>query len=373
MKMTSTLLAVAWLLMAGTATAQELSELACDDFKPSPAAIERFPDLVGACEAIVEREGELYARFTAKIRRATNRSVTLHLPATDHTFRVTPDASARVLLGGRKTRVRDLQRGQEIHIYLATSEFGKPDIEEVVLLSDTHFLIAVATESVPVLPSTASPLPLLGLAGLSLLGFACLLRLYRVRRAGPLAGLVLLVLLVDGGIPEAAAETQVAVKPARMTTSLVRTAAIVEAVDRETRSLKLIDATGRRFSTTVGDEVTNFDQIDPRDRIVMEYLDSLAVMVVPAGSPELGQGMAVEVAGEGQKPALSTAATVMVKARVVELNLSERRATLQYEDGSVDTISVADDVPLELVEVGDEVRFRMTRAIAVSVREIGDM
>jgi hypothetical protein len=59
----------------------------------------------------------------------------------------------------------------------------------------------------------------------------------------------------------------------------------------------------------------------------------------------------------------------MVSATVESLNLSDRIATLRYEDGRAKTIKVADDIPLDLVNVGDEVRFRITKAIAISVRE----
>jgi hypothetical protein len=366
---------IAALLLAHVPTSftQQVSELACEDFKPSPAAMERFPDLLGACEAIVERNGELYGKFTAIVRRASFSSATLYLPATDHTFKVSPESSTRVLIGNEKVRVRDLQRGQEIHIYLAASEFGKPDIEEVVLLSDQNILVATATEPAPMLPKTASLLPTVGLAGLLLLAVAFVLRRQRLQQAGSsLMGLAMLSACLLGGAPYADAEPGVVVKPGRVVSSVIRTAVIVEAVDRENRQLKLMDATGRRFSTAVGDDVPNFDQIQPRDRIVIEYLDSVAIVVTPHGAPEAGQGMAVEVAAEGEKPAIGTVETFMIKAEVLKLNLTQRQATLRYEDGTIDTISVASDVPLELVEVGDEVRFRVTRAMALSVRKVGD-
>ena len=72
------------------------TELECSDFKPTAEALERFPDLIGACEAVVERDGELFGQFKAVVRRVTTRSVSLYLPATDHTFRVTPQSDARV-------------------------------------------------------------------------------------------------------------------------------------------------------------------------------------------------------------------------------------------------------------------------------------
>ena len=70
-----------------------MSALTCDDFRPTPEALERYPNLVGACEAIVERDGELYGLFRVVVRRVRGNNVTLHLPATGKTFTVSPDAS----------------------------------------------------------------------------------------------------------------------------------------------------------------------------------------------------------------------------------------------------------------------------------------
>lgn len=156
----------------------EPSALTCADFKPTPEAIERFPDLQGACEAVVERNGELYAKIVAVVRRASNRSVTLYLPATDHTFTIQPQSGARVLLGGDSARPGDLIRGQEIRIYLATSEFAKPDIEQVALVTEEAMLIVQPVVATTALPTTASLLPALGLSG----AFALLLGL-TARRA----------------------------------------------------------------------------------------------------------------------------------------------------------------------------------------------
>lgn len=130
------------------------SALTCDDFVPTEAALDRFPDLIGACEAVVERDGELYGQFRAVVRRASFSSVTLYLPATDHTFQVKPGGDARVLLGGVKVRTRDLQRGQEIRIYLSTAAFSTPNVEEVSLLTESDLIISHKVEPVAALPTT---------------------------------------------------------------------------------------------------------------------------------------------------------------------------------------------------------------------------
>ncbi len=59
----------------------------------------------------------------------------------------------------------------------------------------------------------------------------------------------------------------------------------------------------------------------------------------------------------------------MVKATIDSLNMTDRIATLKLEDDGSRTIKVAEDVPLELVSVGDEVRLRITQAVAISVRK----
>ncbi len=156
MKTKKLLLILATLFASATASSQEMTELSCRDFRPTPEAIERFPNLAGACEGIVDRDGELYGKFTATVRRVRGNNVTLHLPATDKTFSVRADPSQRVLMGDRKVRPRDLARGDEIHIYLAVTAFSKPDIEDIVLITQADVLVSVEVEQVAALPATAS-------------------------------------------------------------------------------------------------------------------------------------------------------------------------------------------------------------------------
>ena len=360
------LLTIATMLIGTTAAAQEMTALGCNDFRRTNEAIERFPNLVGACEGIVERDGELFGMFRAVVRRTAGSTVTLRLPATGKIFSVKTDPSHRVLVDGRRTSVRNLKRGNEITIYLAVNEFAKPDIQEVAFVTEENILIEFEIEEVAALPTTASLWPTMAMAGLFLLGAGYLLR--RRRRCAELSCLMFLSVALMAAAPIADAQTKTVQKPGRVTTSIVRSTGIVEAVDKETRELKLIDASGKRFTVVADVYVANFDQIEPRDRIVVEYLESIAIVVVPAGTPAMGDAIVVEVAPLGDKPGIKGVETFMISATVESLNLSDRIATLRYEDGSTKTIKVADDVPLDLVEVGDEVRFRITEAVAVSVR-----
>ena len=120
-------------------------------------AKERFADLVGTCEGIYEINGAEYARAQAVVRQVRGNRVRLYMPATDHTFEVTADASGRVWIGQRKVRPRDLSRGDEIGIYLAIAAFTEERVTEVALVTeDDHSedVVTVEVEEVAALPTT---------------------------------------------------------------------------------------------------------------------------------------------------------------------------------------------------------------------------
>ena len=296
--------------LSANASGQEMTQLSCKDFIPTQEARERFPDLAGACEGVVERDGELYGLFRAEVRRVRGNNVTLHLPATDHTFTVRPDPATWVMAGDKKVRPRDLMPTQQIRIYLSASEFSKPDVQEIAFVTESDFLVDVPIDDV----------------------------------------------------------SSVSI-PGRVITSTARREAIVESVNKETREIKVVDANGKIHSFVAGDMVANFDQIEPRDRIVTEYLESVAVFVAPAGTPAMGDMGLVEVAPLGEKPGMAMADTYMVAAKIDAIDTDTRVVTLRGEDGFQTALRVANDVNLAEVKVGDEVRMRVTEAVAIKVVE----
>jgi Cu/Ag efflux protein CusF len=301
---------VAAAVLSANASGQEMTQLSCKDFVPTQEARERFPDLAGACEGVVERDGELYGLFRAEVRRVRGNNITLHLPATDHTFTVRPDPATRVKFGNKNVRPRDLLRGQEIRIYLSASQFSKPDVDEIAFVTESDVVLDVPIDDV---------------SSVSL--------------------------------------------PGRVITSTERQEAIVESVNKETREIRVVDSNGKMHTFVAGNMVANFDQIEPRDRIVTEYLESVAVFVAPAGTPALGDMGLVEVAPLGEKPGVAVADTFMVAATIDAIDTDARTVTLRGEDGFQTVFRVADDVNLGDFTVGDEVRMRVTQAVAISVVE----
>lgn len=310
MKVPVSIAILAATFLSANASGQEMTQLSCKDFIPTEEARERFPDLAGACEGVVERDGELYGLFRAEVRRVRGSNITLHLPATDHTFTVRPDPAMWVMAGDKKVRPRELMPTQDIRVYLSASEFSKPDVEEIAFITESDFLVDVPVDEV----------------------------------------------------------SSVSI-PGRVITSTARREAIVESVNKETREIRVLDADGKMHTFVAGDMVANFDQIEPRDRIVTEYLESVAVFVAPAGTPALGDTGLVEVARPGEKPGVAIADTFMVAAEIDSIDSDTRVVTLRGEDGFQTALKVADDVDLANFKVGDEVRMRVTEAVAISVVE----
>jgi len=187
MKLTKTLVAVC-ALSAATAFAvdPQRSETTCDQladkYEATAEAKARFADLAGTCEGVYEINGALYVRSEAVIRSKHGGKVRLYMPATDHTFEVTPDQSGRVWVGSRKMRVRDLDRGDTIGIYLSVDKFATERIDEVAFAvpdESSVEILPLPTEEVEALPTTASQLPLLALLSALMLAAGLFMRSLR--------------------------------------------------------------------------------------------------------------------------------------------------------------------------------------------------
>ena len=165
-----------------------------------------------------------------------------------------------------------------------------------------------------------------------------------------------------------AADAATVSKPARVISSTIKAQAIVESVDAKTREIKLLGADNHRFTIVADASVRNFDQIHPRDRVNVEYLQSVAIDVFPAGTPAPPAALASDdVAPKGDKPAIGGVGVAQIEATVTALDRDARRATLLFPDGSSTEVKVREDAPLDLVNVGDLVRMTVTKAVALNV------
>jgi len=141
-------------------------EITCEEigekYAVTAAAKERFADLAGTCEGIYDINGKEDARAAAVVRQVRGGKVRLYLPATDHTFEVVADDSGRVWIGDRKVSARDLQRGDEIGIYLSIDKFMEEKVTHITMATadsdsgevETVEVETVEIEEVEALPTT---------------------------------------------------------------------------------------------------------------------------------------------------------------------------------------------------------------------------
>lgn len=162
MKLIKTLVVVcAFSAVSAYAVDPVRSETTCaqlsEKYEMTAEAKERFADLVGSCEGVYEINGRMFVRSQAVIRQIRGNRVRLYLPATDHTFEVTAQSDGRVWVGGRKVRVRDMNRGDEIGIYVSVDKFAEEKVDEIAFATEdesTEEIVTVEIEEVVALPTT---------------------------------------------------------------------------------------------------------------------------------------------------------------------------------------------------------------------------
>jgi len=173
MKRIKTVMLAAGLLAGASAQAEEAAmtcEQLQEDYLITGAAeqLTDSPDLFGACEEVVMRDGAPFIKVRAVVRRAGRDTVRLYVPATDRTVEITPDQDLRVLIDGRKVRPSRLDRGQEIRIYLSVAEFtrARPEpVQQVAMVTEAEEIREVQATPVAALPTTASLWPTLAAFG----------------------------------------------------------------------------------------------------------------------------------------------------------------------------------------------------------------
>ena len=144
--------------------------------------------------------------------------------------------------------------------------------------------------------------------------------------------------------------------------------ATVTGVDKTSRKVTLRGSDGRKRTIKAGPDVVNFDQIKVGDEVLAEVTEELVVYLNERGAPVSEQAeMAMILAPKGAKPGAVLAESTRVTARVESVDPAKHTATLRFEDGSSKIFPVRSDVELNQGQVGQQVVFRVTDMIAISV------
>jgi Cu/Ag efflux protein CusF len=146
--------------------------------------------------------------------------------------------------------------------------------------------------------------------------------------------------------------------------------ATVTGIDKAARNVTMVTEAGEKINFKAGPEVINFDQIEVGDRVSAALAEQVVVFVRKPGEPSDDGAAAVLVrAPLGEKPAALISNTQEVTAKVKSIDMEHQKATLVFPDGTSKTFKVRQDVDLTKYAAGDEVVFRTTEAMAISVEK----
>jgi Cu/Ag efflux protein CusF len=144
----------------------------------------------------------------------------------------------------------------------------------------------------------------------------------------------------------------------------------VTAIDMANRKVTLLGPDGETFTVKVGPAAVNFDQVGVGDWVNLTVTEELVVYLNEGNeAPSDESAAAVVLAPKGAKPGGLVAETTQITGTVTAIDLEKRTATLQFQDGSTRTFPVRSDVDLSKRKVGEQVVFRITEMIAISVKK----
>jgi hypothetical protein len=146
--------------------------------------------------------------------------------------------------------------------------------------------------------------------------------------------------------------------------------ATVSEIDAPSRKVTLVEKNGQKTTVKCGPEVINFDQIRVGDVVKATVTAELTVAMADAATTPGDSGATVvALSPKGARPGVLTAETQRYTATITAINLKRRQATLRFPDGTSRTFAVRKDVDLTQRKVGEEVVFRVTVAMALSVEK----
>ena len=169
------------------------ADLTCGDITFTPEAFETYEFVDQACLEMVERNGGVYAKFTARVVAQTGSSTHLRFRHADGELgpsnRYNPGKDFQTGVEGKTVEISDIMVRSEFNMYIPAAYWSVPSAEVAEVMEEPAAPPpppppppAPAPEPEPepeMLPTTASSLPLLALFGSLFLVLGGALRLSR--------------------------------------------------------------------------------------------------------------------------------------------------------------------------------------------------
>ena len=185
--------------------------------------------------------------------------------------------------------------------------------------------------------------------------------------------LILLVIALTFSLSlQAGDEVAATEKPSISTTQTVKLTTVVDAIDREARTITLKGPEGNTRTIQMMEDSNNIDKIVVGDNVNVEYVQHMSIEVMANDGMEPGAGTMGAVARnkEGETPAGMVMETTVITATVKEINIEANTFKLKWPGGEIKEYEAQDPENLKKSEVGDLVVVTYTEAIALSLVEV---
>ena len=171
---------------------------------------------------------------------------------------------------------------------------------------------------------------------------------------------------------QAGNEAAVTEKPSISTTQTVQMTTVVDAIDREARTITLKGPEGNTRTIKAMEGSNNIDTIDVGDIVNVEYVQHMSIEVLANDGMEPGTGTMAAVARnkEGETPAGMVMETTVTTATVEEINIEANTFKLKWPGGEIKDYEAQNPENLKKADVGDLVVITYSEAIALSLDEV---
>lgn len=158
--------------------------------------------------------------------------------------------------------------------------------------------------------------------------------------------------------------------PGGVTVNTLEVTAKVTDIDTKNRKVTLLNAENNEITVKVPPEAVNFDQVDVGDLVKVTLTEEVVIHLDEEGaSTPDAYAAGVALAPKGAQPGGVVVEAIQITGTVIFIDQAYRTVTLRFEDGTVKTFPVRDDIDLSKHKEGEKVMFLVTEAVALSVEK----
>jgi Cu/Ag efflux protein CusF len=151
---------------------------------------------------------------------------------------------------------------------------------------------------------------------------------------------------------------------------IIELTAKIQSIDRDSRTVTLVDDEGYVETLVAGPQIKRFDELKVGDTVTFRYHESIVSQIRKAGSaaPPKAEGGPALVRGTGPKPSGTISQQLSATVTIKAIDPKAPSLTVTTEDGHTMSFKVDDRKLIEGLEVGDHVDITYTAALVINVK-----